>query len=590
MNLYRTRLYLPLVLLLLAYWFVPSVRNAVTKAAAWIDRRRTWGVALLCAVVSFLFCIGVIYEGKSWGGDFSQYYAQARAVVTGTVPEWYEKNIFIIDNSCVIGADVYPWMWALMIAPVYAVYHSFPVMLLKVYEAVIVAAGVAVLVFFMRRRVRLSRAVFLSCFVLWNYVYIMDVNSTEADLVSFFWGMVALNFIDLYLQSREQLTEKSITGRTICYGLCSGAAICAAVMTKTLCEGLLLALLGYDVVCLIRHALEKRKRRKADRQKGDQGTGRTKFVILVFLMPYLSYKLCMSLCNHLLLPSGGSYKDYFTFSDWRFWNGVHQYYGIFQGFFGSGVRPIIAIIVCICGTGLLILTVVGILTSVFLQGRKRELYYGFYICGMILMLLFYDYYRSSFVLTFYPLMILFSYYAMQWIVGFVREHCGKYSGTAVQAAGSVEHRVTFARSVKSVESRTSGMAAGFRNVCWSFAFAVLFLTLAQSLTAVYAVQRKGYNMNDVMTEDAQETFAYIRENVSSDEVVYFLKPRVLYLYTDVYSFYWDDDDPERLELADYVLMSVYNTQERIQDVLDHSGEYQVVFQNDRFTLYRKNSI
>lgn len=99
----------------------------------------------------------------------------------------------------------------------------------------------------------------------------MDVNSVEADLISFFWGMVALNFIDLYLKERKHILQvwaannqeesSALTAdmqrkesRSICllviYGLLGGAGICASVMTKTLCEGLLLALLAYDLVCI----------------------------------------------------------------------------------------------------------------------------------------------------------------------------------------------------------------------------------------------------------------------------------------------------------------------------------------------------
>lgn len=104
MDLYRTRLYLPLVFLILAYVVSPQFRRIFTKAGRWIDDRKTWQTAAGCAAVSFFLCIGVIYSGKSWGGDFSQYFAQARAIATGTIPEWYEKNIFIIDHSCVIGA------------------------------------------------------------------------------------------------------------------------------------------------------------------------------------------------------------------------------------------------------------------------------------------------------------------------------------------------------------------------------------------------------------------------------------------------------------------------------------------------------
>ena len=68
MDLYRTRLYLPLVFLILAYVVSPQFRRIFTKAGRWIDGRKTWQAAAGCAAVSFLLCIGVIYSGKSWGG------------------------------------------------------------------------------------------------------------------------------------------------------------------------------------------------------------------------------------------------------------------------------------------------------------------------------------------------------------------------------------------------------------------------------------------------------------------------------------------------------------------------------------------
>lgn len=536
MDLYRTRLYLPLEFLILAYVVSPKFRRIFTKAGRWIDGRKTWQAAAGCAAVSFLLCIGVIYSGKSWGGDFSQYFAQARAIATGTIPEWYEKNIFIIDHSCVIGADVYPWMWPLMIAPFYAMYHCLPVMLLKVYESVFVAAGVALLVCFLHRRISLSKVVFLTSFISLNYVYLMDVNSVEADLISFFWGMAALNFIDLYLRERKTLQREEAASRTRAglYAVLSGIGICCAVMTKTLCEGLLLALAAYDLVCAGKFLISRKKR--------NHGWQRD---VSILLLPYLSYALSMKLSNALLLPSGGSYQDYFTFSLWRFQNGIRWYFGIFQSFFGSGVRPIVSVIVCACGTLLLVLTAFGIVLK-----RKEELYYGFYVCGMILMLLFYDYYRSSFVLTFFPLMVLFSYYAVSWILERVRP-------------------------------------VWIRSIVRAVALSILIMIAAQTLTAVYAVQVRDYSMDDVMNEETQETFAYIRSNLNSENVVYFLKPRVLYYYTDVFAYYWDDDNPERLALADYVLMSVYNEQPGIQQVLDSSGNYQCVFQNSRFALYQK---
>ena len=53
MDLYRTRLYLPLVFLILAYVVSPQFRRIFTKAERWIDDRKTWQTAAGCAAVSF---------------------------------------------------------------------------------------------------------------------------------------------------------------------------------------------------------------------------------------------------------------------------------------------------------------------------------------------------------------------------------------------------------------------------------------------------------------------------------------------------------------------------------------------------------
>lgn len=539
-NLYRTRLYLPLTILLVCYLAFPVFRQKVKSVAAWINGRKTATVAVLCGAFSFLLCILVCYQGKSWGGDYSQYFAQARAVATGTIAEWYDKNIFIIDHSCVLGSDVYPWMWPLLLVPVYLIFHGFPIMLLKVYGAFFVSGGVILLVYILKRRVSsLFRVVLLTSFVMWNYMYIMDVNAIQADILSFFMVMLAINFIDLY--------NRNGSGHPIRYAILTGVAIYGAVMAKTLCQGLLLALLAYDAVGAFDLIIRKIKGKSVSILQGVFNWDKP---IWIRIVPYAAYGITARIVTWLLPVAGGSYHDYFTFEKWRFMRGLEMYFGIFQSFFGEGVRPIISRIVLIVTVIFLCMTVIGIVIK-----WKKELYFSFYIPGMMLMLLFYDFYRISFVLTFYPLMILMSYYAVEEII-------------------------------TQVQKRNSFIGNGIQTVIQTGVLGVMVLTLAQSLTAVYAVQFGGYNLNESMTEDALDTYEYINQNISENSVIYFFKPRVLYLHTDVYAYYWDDDNPDRLDLADYVLMSVWNEQPDIQAVLDDSGRYKIIYQNDRFKLYQ----
>ena len=50
MNLYRTRLYAPLLLFFMAYVLSPGFRSVFKKVECWINQRRTWKMAGICAV------------------------------------------------------------------------------------------------------------------------------------------------------------------------------------------------------------------------------------------------------------------------------------------------------------------------------------------------------------------------------------------------------------------------------------------------------------------------------------------------------------------------------------------------------------
>ena len=50
----------------------------------------------LCAI---FFCMLTICDGHNWGGDFSQYLAQTRAISENNISDWLDKQNFIIANS-----------------------------------------------------------------------------------------------------------------------------------------------------------------------------------------------------------------------------------------------------------------------------------------------------------------------------------------------------------------------------------------------------------------------------------------------------------------------------------------------------------
>ena len=84
------------------------------------------------------------------------------------------------------------------------------------------------------------------------------------------------------------------------------------MLTKTLCEGIILALAAYDILRVFRKRFFKSRN------------------WWIQLVPYASFIICKEVCDTLLMKSGGTYKSYFTFSSGRFLMGVKQYFYSFQ--------------------------------------------------------------------------------------------------------------------------------------------------------------------------------------------------------------------------------------------------------------------
>ena len=538
-DLYRTRLFAPLVLLFLLYVLSARFRGLIRAAA---DRVNRWGrskVSFLLFLITLLAGLLMIYPGKSWGGDYSQYYAQARALATGTIPEWYRKNSFIINNSCDgIGSDVYPWMWAIMLVPVWKIFHGFPAIIVKLYEVFLLGAGAWFMIHIFLKRMSPARALFLSLFVSGSYQFLCNVNAADADVPGFFWSMMALYLMDWYLQERNTASAANISSNVssadgvekhnidiglISLAAASGAGAAAAVLTKTLCEGIILALAAYDLVQLIRRKFHAGRR------------------WWIGFIPYGMYFLCKGLCDLLLMKSGGTYRDYFTFSGGRFRQGLREYFVIFSRYFGSSVRPLISVLLVIITVLFLVLAAAGMVMQ-----WRRELYFVLYVCGMMVMLLFYNYYRYGFTYSFYPLMLLFASYAF---------HAVRERGGAVLFTGA--------------------------------SLTVLALVLAESLCGIYATRLRGYRLDESESTKAREVYQYIDDHLNTNDVVYFFKPRVLYWSTGVDSYFWGLDDVDHLDKADYVLLTRWDDQTKVYSYVSGSSNYQETFDNGEFLLYRK---
>ncbi|MCM1251723.1 MAG: hypothetical protein NC321_02805 [Clostridium sp.] len=495
----------------------------------------TGTMAAVLFVVTFLFSALICYDGKSWGGDFSQYFAQTRALANHSIADWYEKNVFIINTSAEgIGSDVYPWFWSILLLPMYKLF-GFHIPLLKLYEALYFAAAISCLVYILRRRMP-GKPAFLICLgMTCNLSFLMYVNTIESDLPCMFMILLTINVIELYHQAfqNNDMLRKALLGILV------GILIFASCETKTMNQALLLALFVYDVavvgISAVKAFLTKEwvLRPRVCLYQG-----------LVMALPFLSYMIAAGIFYSYLPKSGGTYYDYFEFTTSRVKANITGYFEILGQMVCATSRPLITVISYIGVAVLLFLAVVGMLCK-----WKKELYLSIYIGGMICMLGFYDYMGARFIFAIYALLMLFAY----WGYLFLKEKWSRFRW------GEWGERL---------------IKDGY--------FMYMLLLLVSFCVVVFFIQTGRYTLRQTDSAEAEEFYAYINDNISDDAVVYFFKPRVLYFYTNVYSYNWYNDI-DHMEDADYIAVCDEDGYDRVHAYAEEYGT--LVYQNERFRLY-----
>lgn len=534
LDVYRTRLYLSLLILGVIFILSPQFRAGVGKMTKIFSGFNTVTMAVVLFVMTLLLSILVCYDGKSWGGDFSQYFAQTRALANHSIEEWYVKNIFIITTSAEgIGSDVYPWFWSILLLPMYKLF-GFNIPLLKFYEAVYFAAAMIPFVFILRRRMEAKPAFLLCLGIAFNLTFLMDVNTIESDLPSMFIILLTLNVIDLYHRKNGDIWGKFVLGILV------GILLFAACETKTMNQGLLLALMVYDVLMII-GALVKYLRWGKNRD-----TTLTAYLSqgMVMCMPFISYAVIACVFYTYLPKSGGTYNDYFKFTIGRLKDNITDYFEILGGLVCATSRPIIAIISYTIAVILLILALIGMISKL-----REELYLIIYMGGTMCMLFFYDYMGARFVFAIYALLWLFSYFGYVWL------------------------------KEKFMESEwLDKVVILFKDGY----FLYMVILLVSFCTVAFFVQTGRYSLRQADSVQAEEFYEYVNTNISDDAVIYFFKPRVLYLYTNVYSYNWYNET-DHMEMADYIAVCEDDGYDRVHVYAEKAGT--LVYENELFRLY-----
>lgn len=225
------------IILAAAYFKSKRVHNFTEKIHAELVKVNS----LQFTIFAFAFVIFsapfIICDGHNWSGDFSQYLAQTRALLTGEISQWLEKQSFIIKNSTPGFAPLmYPFGTSIILLPLYKIF-GLNFIAFKILEAVFFAGAVAIFFLFVKLKFNPRTAAVSAALILFNANYLCFIDNILSEMPCLFFTMLTIFLI----------YKRELTARKIFYGALIGATIFFSVQIRTLSVALLIALALDDI-------------------------------------------------------------------------------------------------------------------------------------------------------------------------------------------------------------------------------------------------------------------------------------------------------------------------------------------------------
>lgn len=503
---------------------------------------------LVFVFAMFLASYGIT-NTHGWGDDFSQYIAQARALVEGNVNEWYVKNTFTIEHSASgFGSNAYPWMTSIMIAPIYAIWglNYIPY---QVFLSFCFAIGVTALyIILVRRKVRFGAALLICCMIITNPSYLILTKNVISDIPGFMFTVVSWLLIDMYLESRS-----------LKHAIFTGVFIFAAYAARTMALALPAAMGIIDLIYFIRLIKDKQLSKK-------------RFAVLC--TPYAAFIILFVMLSCLLPQGGSSYWTYFSPNIDRLSGNAYYYLRLTFSMFTQNFQVAPTLPAFFRTNDSLIISVFAVLMVpviiFWLQGMVRRIkdldHLPLFFITTILMLLIYDYQQGTrFIISLFPVILLCVYYGITNAYSRIKDK---------QKDKESPEGLKF--SSRDLLLRIMGCACIL--VCF---FSMILSGMLISIGATISERQE----RSINAPDALEAFAYVNEHLDKDDVVLFIRPRALRLYADVYAFSNYTTVKTTIPDADYILQ--YSGDGNFDKYInEHRDNLTELFHNERFTLYK----
>ena len=485
-------------------------------------------IVLSLCLITFLASFMNLRNGHEWGGDFSQYIAQGRAVCQGTVPEFRRDNLFIIENSSEgLGMPVYSWGFPLLLS-LFMKLGADSIFLMKFSGVLSLCVCVAAVYLMSAKKAGRPAAVTVSLLAALSPELLGASDQIMSDLPYSAFALLSLLFMEKlgYMKPEEKRGNKS-AGRTMVLtaALTGFFSLYAteirsngyALILTFIC-GLLLAQLK-DRIIFTKNILWKPGMISSFTVFAVYGAG---LILFRLILPGSPESSSMFGRNFLSVMLVNTERNLFVMRKLFALNDVYASYIFFFCF------------LCLALAG-------------FIACFEKNFLAAIYCAGSFFLYMIWPYDQGMRFLYSIALLML----------------PAAASGFGLIARKTFSGRVTAALS-----------------------FFLIFLALMNAVHGgIRNIRAKRTMEHGAYSADAEDIFGYISENTGKDSVIMFKKPRVLYFRTGRPGFTPPADRlKDRISDADYILtcteLDPYD-----EDVLRESGvKLSRVYENDRFLL------
>ncbi len=434
-----------------------------------LNDKKSHIILLLIFLSVFLINTSTIRRDHNWGGDFSQYIAQAKSLIDGTVDQLIEVSLFRYENSDAktLGPLLYPWGFPILLAPVYYLF-GFNIFAMKLFVNLFFFFTLAISHLIFKNRISNVKNILIIAIIAYNPYFFAFKENILSDIPFLFFSLFSIFLIQQFMVQRRyflsELTSYLLIGifMFVSYSIRSNGII------------LLPTLLFVQII--VSKSSTKDNSRKYLRN-------------LKYSTPYIFFFICV-LIIRMILPSKDTYSDQLTTVTLsQTYENVLYYADLLSVFFST--------IIPHSGTIIYWITIPFVVLGVLDKLKEDYLYLIFSMFLVGLYIIWPGRQGLRFLFPIIPFYLYFLFAGLDKISVFLT-------------------------------SRKIGFDVGLVT-----GLSLLFLSLLTvSIYAYRQYNVRNDTIAGPYHKDSVQLFNYISQHTTEEDIIIFFKPRVMALYTN----------------------------------------------------------